>query len=166
LADRVLLTAAGELQAGKGIPLALGGSGQPLSNGVVLDASEVATITARVAAYNAAIASEANAAGAALGDANAILADIAHPGVSYGGIRFDSSFLTGGIFSYDGVHPTRFGYALVALKFIEAINAKFGTHIAPPNLLTAMRGGAGAGNLVSLDLSMLQFAPEFDENLR
>jgi len=163
--DFVLLTAQAELAQGKGIPVALGGSGLPLSNSSVLSASEAATIRSRVNSYNAVIAAVANEKGAALVDANAILTAIAHEGVDYGGITFNSKFLTGGIFSYDGVHPSRFGYALVALEFIHAINAKFGSDIPDPNLGAAMQGGGG-GSLFSFDTASLELAPDFDANLR
>ncbi len=46
--DFVLLTATSELALGRGIPVALGGSGIPLSNSVVLNASEAANVRARV----------------------------------------------------------------------------------------------------------------------
>ncbi len=35
----------------------------------------------------------------------------------------------GGIFSLDGIHPTRTGNALIANAFIDAINARFGESI-------------------------------------
>ncbi len=166
LGDRVLLSAAPHLAAGDGRPPGVpGASGVPLTNSDVLSIEEQATISARTAAFNDFIASEANRVGAAFVDARAILADIASSGVNYGGIKFTSAFLTGGVFSYDGVHPTRFGYAYTALKFIEAINAKFGSHIPLPNLGSAM-AGSGGGTLLSLDLSSLYMSPEFDQNLR
>jgi lysophospholipase L1-like esterase len=142
--DRVLLTASSELAKGNGIPVQLGGSGQPLADQFVLDAGEIATINARVAAYNNIIQSVGNAAGAALVDANAVFREVATSGVNFGGITFTKSFLTGGIFSYDGVHPTAFGYAYIANVFIAAINAKFGGEIPPVNLSPFMFGTAAS----------------------
>lgn len=132
--DFVLLTATAELSHGIGIPQALGGTGQPLSDTSVLSAAEVATIKAHVDAYNAVIAAAATANGAALVDANAILKDLAANGLEVGGITYSSKFLTGGVFGYDGVHPTAFGYAYIANQFIAAINAGFGASIPPVNL--------------------------------
>jgi lysophospholipase L1-like esterase len=132
--DRVLLTASSELAKGNGIPVQLGGSGQPLADQFVLDAGEIATINARVAAYNNIIQSVGGAAGAALVNTNAVFNQVATTGVNIGGITFTKNFLTGGIFSYDGVHPTAFGYAYVANVFIDAINAKFGGEIPSVNL--------------------------------
>ena len=39
--------------------------------------------------------------------------DVAQHGLPIGGLTFTSNFLTGGLFSYDGVHPTAIGYAYV-----------------------------------------------------
>lgn len=132
--DFLLLTATQELAVGNGIPLALGGSGLPLSSQVVLSADEAAAINARVADYNRVIRSVANEVGAALVDMNAIFAEIARSGVLVGGIDFGTDFLTGGLFSFDGVHATPLGYAVVANAFIDAINAKFGNSIAQVGL--------------------------------
>ena len=142
--DRVLLTATTELRAGKGIPAALGGTGLPLSNSSVLNVAEIATISARVAAYNNIIATVANERGAALVDVNAVLRQAAISGIPIGGVTYTPAFLTGGIFSYDGVHPTSFGYAYIANVWIDAINAKFGTTVAPVDLSPFVFGGASA----------------------
>ena len=138
--DRVLLTARAELAQGKGIPVALGGSGQPLSDGVVLSAAEIATITARIAAYNAIIRSEATRVGAAFVDMNATFREVATNGLNVGGITFTENFLTGGVFSYDGVHPTAFGYAYVANLFLDEINDQFDGEIPLVNLHPFMFG--------------------------
>jgi lysophospholipase L1-like esterase len=138
--DRVLLTARAELAQGKGIPVALGGSGQPLSDAVVLSGAEIATITARIAAYNNIIRAEATRVGAAFVDTNAIFRELATNGINVGGITFTENFLTGGIFSYDGVHPNAFGYAYVANLFIDAINEQYGGEIPLVNLFPFMFG--------------------------
>lgn len=138
--DRVLLTARAEMAQGKGIPVALGGSGQPLSDAVVLSASEIATITARIAAYNNIIRSEATRVGAAFVDMNAIFREVATNGLNVGGITFSENFLTGGVFSYDGVHPTAFGYAYVANLFLDSINGQFDGEIPLVNLYPFMFG--------------------------
>ena len=140
--DRVLLTARAELAQGKGIPVALGGTGQPLSDAVVLSAAEIAAITARIAAFNDIIRSEASRVGAAFVDVNAVFREIAADGINVGGITFTENFLTGGIFSYDGVHPNAFGYAYTANLFIDAINGQFGGEIPLVNLFPFMFGAA------------------------
>ena len=142
--DHVLLTAQAELAVGKGIPVALGGSGQPLSDSSVLDAGEAATISARVNAYNAIIRTVAQEKNAALVDVNVAFTDAAVHGVPVGGLTFTPSFLTGGLFSYDGVHPTAFGYAYLANLFIAAINDHYNGDISPVNLLPFVFGTASA----------------------
>lgn len=127
--DNVLLTAAGELAAGRGIPVALGGSGQPLSDSVVLDADETATINARVNGFNAAIRAAAADFGAVVVESGPLLAELATDGINVGGITYTADFLTGGIFSYDGVHPSPFGYAFIANEFIRAINEGYDAEI-------------------------------------
>ena len=132
--DHVLLTASAELARGNGIPVQLGGTGIPLSDSVVLSAAETAKVQARVTALNSIIAQVAQDQGAALVDINSIFDDLVHHGRVVGGIEFTTSFLTGGIFGYDGVHPTRLGYGLVANEFIDAINQTFGAHIPQVDL--------------------------------
>jgi lysophospholipase L1-like esterase len=144
--DRVLLTAQAELAVGKGIPVALGGSGQPLSDSSVLSAGEIATISARVTAYNNIIRTVASEKSAALVDINVQFSDVARHGLPVGGLTFTSSFLTGGLFSYDGVHPTAIGYAYVANLFIDAINDKYNGNIPPVNLAPFIFGTASASN--------------------
>lgn len=148
--DFVLLTAQAELATGRGIPAALGGSGLPLSDSSVLSAEEAAAISARVNAYNGVIRSVADQVGAAFVDASALLERVRQGRVGVGGATYSSAFLTGGVFSYDGVHPTPFGYAFVANAFIAAINDKFGGDIEPVNLYPYVFGpNASAGILSS-----------------
>jgi lysophospholipase L1-like esterase len=148
--DFVLLSAQAELAVGKGIPRAAGGTDQPLSDAVVLSAEEAATINARVNSYNAVIRAVANEVGAAFVDANAALEQVRLGRIGVGGATYSGAFLTGGVFSYDGVHPTPFGYAYVANLFIQAINDKFGGDIEPVNLYPFVFGpDASAGAATS-----------------
>ena len=119
----VTLGASSRLAQGIGIPTALGGRGAPLPDDVVLDPSELAIIKDRVAANNQAIASICQAANIPVLDINGIMRDLAQNGRVIGGVTFTSSYLTGGIFSYDGVHPTDLGYAITANEWIRLMNA-------------------------------------------
>lgn len=165
--DHVLLTAQAELAVGKGIPAALGGSGLPLSDSSVLDAGEIATITARVAAYNNIIRTVANEKGAALVDVNAQFNAVALHGLPVGGLTYTSSFLTGGLFSYDGVHPTAFGYAYLANLFIDAINSKYSGNIPEVNLYPFVFGTASANKSATFmdDPGTALLTPEAIRNL-
>lgn len=167
--DFVLLPASSELAQGRGIPLALGGSGQPLSDSVVLDASEVARIRARTAAFNQHIRQQTQAAGGVVVDIAEFFAEVAGHGYEVGGITLTTDFLTGGIFSYDGVHPTAVGQAVTANEFIAAINAHYGSSISPVNLapfLFGPLGSAGTGFPVGATVANLLFTPGADAALR
>lgn len=141
--DKVLLTAQAELAQGRGIPQAFGGSGQPLSDGAVLSGSEIARISNRIAGFNQIIRQAADDFGAAHFDANRFFDQVTQNGINIGGIGYDVSFLTGGIFSYDGVHPTPLGYAVLANRFIDTINREFGASMEPVGLLPFVTGEEG-----------------------
>lgn len=159
-ADKVLLTGGGYMALGCGVPAAAGGvAGLPagtqpacpsggLPDTAVLLADQVAEIQTRVAEFNAVIENTANTLGAGFVDARAILTDIANTGLELGGISFDSSFLTGGFFSYDGVHLTDLGYAYVANRFIDEANETFEMDIPSVDLYPFVFGrGAAAARL-------------------
>jgi hypothetical protein len=122
----ITLGAAPLLLQGDGIPTALGGSGRALPDDVILGLSELAAIRERVAQYNLAIAEICQAASIPVLDLNAFYAGLATEGRVIGGITLTSSFLTGGLFGYDGLHPTDLGYALIASEWIRFINARGG----------------------------------------
>ncbi len=132
--DFVLLTASSLLAQGIGIPRSLGGTGLPLPDQVVLDATEAARIVARVQAFNAVIRQVATEVGAAFFDLNAFFEDVRTDGVHLAGITYNAAFLTGGVFSYDGVHATPFGYAYVANEMIDVINDFFDAEIPKVSL--------------------------------
>jgi lysophospholipase L1-like esterase len=138
--DRVLLHATADLAKGLGIPKPLGGTGLPLPAHDVLLAADVQTISQRVDQFNAVIAAAAQRVGAALVDIHALFNNLAANGIVVGGIPFTAAFLTGGVFSYDGVHPTPFGYAFTANVFIDAINQNFGANIPEADLSASMFG--------------------------
>jgi lysophospholipase L1-like esterase len=123
----VTLAGSSLIAKGIGVPISAGGTGQPLPGDVILDPSEVSIIQARVAENNRAIQDICAAASIPVVDVNALLTDISTNGRSYGGVRLSGSFLTGGVFSYDGVHPNEVGLALVANEFIKVIRTKGGT---------------------------------------
>ena len=116
------------------IPLILGGKqAGPISDAGVLSAAEALTVQAQVTAFNAVIAQQAQAAGATLVDINALFKQVTTTGLTISGYTGTATFL-GGFFSLDGIHPTNTGYAVVANKFIDTMNAANGTNIADANL--------------------------------
>lgn len=130
----VLLSAAKPLQEGYGIPVQLGGNGQPLSDEFVLTPDEVASIRAHVTAFNQTIATLATQQGIPVVDVNAFLQTVATKGYVVGGIPLSIAFVTGGIFSLDGVHPSDLGYAIVANEWIRNINSAFDANLEYVNL--------------------------------
>ncbi len=112
----------------------------PFPNSLVLDPDEMVTAQNAVQNFNNSISSSVSAkANFVLVDANKVLSDIrandaTAQGTVFDGISFRSSFITGGLFSLDGVHPTNQGHAILANAFISAINAKFGAAIPKINV--------------------------------
>lgn len=98
-----------------------------LHAGVILRAAEIAAIKTRTAEINGIIAAVAQGVGAKMFDFNALFTDIGAHGYIVGGIKLTSSFLTGGLFSYDGVHAQTLGYAVIANELLKFINAQYGS---------------------------------------
>lgn len=94
----------------------------------VLDENEVAAVNAAISGYNATIRSLADQYGLAFADMNAYMKSLEN-GLTYNGESFSTTFITGNMFSTDGVHMTPKGYALAANQFIMAINNKFGSNV-------------------------------------
>jgi len=159
--DRVLLSAQVALAQGFGIPVQLGGNGLPLPDAVVLSGNEIATISDRIAGFNNVIRTVAGEVGGVVVDINGFFRGVVQNGFEVGGIGFDVEFLTGGIFSYDGVHPTPFGYAVVANQFIAAINEGFGAALEPVDLFPFVFGPDGsAGTSLVIPPQGFVFTPE------
>jgi hypothetical protein len=141
-ADFVTLAAAPFLARGTGIPAALGGNGQPLPDNVILDPNKIATIQAHVQEDNQAISQICSGAKVPLVDINGILKEFASTGRDIGGIHLTAAFLSGGVFGFDGIHPTDLGYAIVANEWINVINANGGS--LPPVALAPYIGVGSA----------------------
>jgi lysophospholipase L1-like esterase len=106
---------------------AVNGLSVPLADSWVLSKDEVDEIEIAVDAYNTTIKALADAKGLAFVDANAFLSQVYNGGIRFGNYHLSATYVTGGAFSLDGVHPSARGYALIANKFMEAINAKYGS---------------------------------------
>lgn len=101
----------------------------PLQDKYVLIPTEIAELKVATDAFNATIKSLAESKGLAFVDANAFLSQIDNGGIVANNFTMTSTFVTGGTFSLDGIHPSPRGYAFIANKFIEAINAKYGSNL-------------------------------------
>ncbi len=162
--DFVTLGASSLIAQGIGVPQAAGGTGLPLPEGsvdaeglhagVVLRAAEVAAIRTRTNELNAVIAEVSAEFGAEMFDVNHFFSQVVAQGLTVvGAIRLTPAFLTGGIFSYDGVHPQRLGYAVVANELVKFINERFGAAVPQVDLRPYIMGGqsmttAGADQVI------------------
>ena len=99
-----------------------------------LDNEEIGNIAVATAAYNATIKGLAQANGLAFVDINALLNQLANGGVAFDSGTLTSTFVTGGAFSLDGVHPTPRGYAAIANEILESINATYGSTVPEVNI--------------------------------
>ncbi|PST84170.1 G-D-S-L family lipolytic protein [Pedobacter yulinensis] len=122
---------------GLGIPYGLH-PGNPIESKYVLDKDEVATVTDFTNAYNQSIKTIAASKNLAVMDAGAVLNAYA-AGKVVNGVTISSAFITGNLFSLDGIHLTPMGYALTASEFIKAINKQYGSSVPTPDV-TKFRG--------------------------
>lgn len=135
--DFILLPARGIIntqQVGAPAPFNVVGISYPMQDNTTLTASESAEIKVATDAYNATILSLATSNNLAFVDVNAALNQVANGGISANGYNVISTYVTGGGFSLDGVHASPRGYALIANKFMEAINLKYGSNFKPVSL--------------------------------
>jgi len=106
----------------------------PIEDQYVLDANEVALVKDYVNSYNNTIKSVASSKGLAVFDAFQFLTNVKASGYLVNGLSLNSNYISGGIFSLDGVHLTPRGYAIVANQFITAINNQYGSTIPLANV--------------------------------
>ncbi len=157
--DRVTLLASSLLAQGIGIPAAAGGTGQPLPegsvdaaglhSGVILRAGEITAIKARIADLNDVINGVAAQFNAKVVDFHTYFNNLLTSGMTFGGVTLTPAFLTGGIFSYDGVHPQAIGYAIVAREWIRTINAGFGAKLPDINMRPFLTGEGGSTTVMA-----------------
>ncbi len=131
----ITLPATELLYDASGNPTGIGFSqSNPLPNNVLLDSVEISVIKNVVNSYNTTINNlVSNKDNFVLVDIHSLLnfyrKNDLLGGIETDGIRFSTTFVTGGMFSLDGVHLTSQGYALVANEFIKVINNKFNAKI-------------------------------------
>jgi len=129
--DLVVLTASSALGSvpDPSNPLGIVGVSIPLTNQFVLTSTEQDRVATAGAAYNAIIEGLAAANELGYGDMKSALADVAANGAVYNGGLLTSTYVTGGAFSLDGVHPTPRGYAFTANTIIDVINTTYNASI-------------------------------------
>lgn len=139
--DLVLLTAKDSLAIGTGFAVGAynylnptaGGNGRPLRNSQVLDVAEQTAINGVITAMNAAVDSVSTRPWVTKVDLQGLLGSIATSGYQLGSVHYTSAFITGGLFSLDGVHPNDLAHALICNTMIDAVNGKFGATVPRVN---------------------------------
>ena len=105
----------------------------PLMNRHVLDAEEAAALTARATEFNTFMIAQTGHNELAYVTPNDVLGLVTGGGFTDHGVSYTSAYISGGVFSLDGMHPTPAGYALIANEIIFSINARYYTNIPPVN---------------------------------
>ncbi|HEX8152340.1 MAG TPA: SGNH/GDSL hydrolase family protein [Thermoanaerobaculia bacterium] len=148
----VLLHAQTKLQSGIGFPAflrtvppfsQLPNVGTPLADTDVLTPTELSAITARVTEFNTIIQQAASARSIPVADIRGLFDRVAGGHLTIGPFAINPSYILGGFFSLDGVHPTDLGYILFANEFIRAINDAYDTEI-PVASITQLFANNGA----------------------
>ncbi|WP_430810090.1 MULTISPECIES: SGNH/GDSL hydrolase family protein [unclassified Carboxylicivirga] len=106
----------------------------PVPAEYVLDEEELEDIDVATKAYNTAIKATCEKYGFAMVDLNKKMEELSTTGLIIDGHRYTSQFVTGGVFSLDGIHATGRGSAIIANAFIDAINAKFNASVPRANI--------------------------------
>lgn len=102
-------------------------AGNPIPSAFILDDVEQGLATAATTSFNNALTAAANARNLAVFDANAFFRSVANGGYVVNAANNTTGYLSGNLFSLDGVHPTPRGYAVIANEMLKAINAKYGS---------------------------------------
>ncbi|MBZ4676394.1 MAG: hypothetical protein JG782_1013 [Anaerophaga sp.] len=104
------------------------GTSNPIPKEYVLDEEELTNISEATAAFNDIIRNSASQFDLALVEMDELLQKTAE-GMIVDGFTYSNEYVTGGVFSLDGIHVTGRGSAIVANTFIDAINAHYGSSV-------------------------------------
>jgi lysophospholipase L1-like esterase len=104
------------------------GSIKPIPGEYILSRQEIQSIRTATDAFNQIILDNARAHNLAFVDANSYIRTLAS-GIGFNGVTFNTTFVSGGAFSLDGVHLTPRGYAIVANEIIRSINGHYGATV-------------------------------------
>ena len=111
-----------------GNPTLINGLSVPLADNWVLTPEEQSNIQTATDAYNAAITSIGNANGLAVVDLDGLPSEAATSGTQFDDFTMTTTLVFGGMVSLDGIHLTTRGYALMAKKILEGIDATYGSN--------------------------------------
>lgn len=123
----------------------------PWPNALILDSLEIQVASTAITNYNSVIQNFASAVNFGLVDINKLFNEIRLKdftgGSVYNGRVFTTTFVTGGLFSLDGVHPSSQGQGIIANEFIKVINSKFNAKFPLVNVSTIPGSLIFAGKL-------------------
>ncbi|MFB3390294.1 G-D-S-L family lipolytic protein [Flavobacterium sp. LAR06] len=106
-------------------PLKVNGLSVPLADKWVLTPEETTLIIHTTDVYNMTINTIAQTKGLALADIKSVMNKLHDEEIIFENIKLTSKYITGGVFSLDGIHLSARGNALISNVFIEAINEKY-----------------------------------------
>lgn len=105
--------------------LSVQGVTYPLDDWWVLTEAEALSVKIATDAYNVYIENIVASSNLAFVDFKAILEEASTTGISFDNFTMTTDLVFGGLVSLDGIHLTARGYALMANKFLEAIDATY-----------------------------------------
>lgn len=107
------------------------GSLKPIPDEYVLDANEANIVTITTAEYNAVIKGFATLLpGVTVVDMNDVFKKLLNNGYPVpGSSTLNAAYISGEMFSLDGIHPTPRGYGVITNEIIKVLNAKFSADI-------------------------------------
>ncbi len=114
------------------------GSQVPIPEQFYLSLSQIASITEAVRQYNQRIRLLAEEFGLAYVDIHSRLEEAGEV-IYFDAVAFTTDFISGGLFSLDGIHLSKRGNAIVANEFISAINQHYNASI--PKVIIARFDG-------------------------
>lgn len=109
------------------------GSKEPMPEDQVLSSQELAAIKDATTRFNTIIAGAASQYELPVADINQLLIE-AEKGLVIDGNLYTTEFVTGGIFSLDGIHTSGRGSAVITNRFIETINKHYGATVPLVNV--------------------------------
>jgi GDSL-like Lipase/Acylhydrolase len=99
----------------------------PWPSTLILDDEEQVNVQARTAYFNMVMRKKAESKNLAVFDAYTFFDQISRDGLATSAVTNTTGYITGNLFSLDGVHPSPRGYAVIANELLRIINAKYGS---------------------------------------
>jgi hypothetical protein len=115
----------------------------PIPKKYTLTNTQIAMATNAIDGYNVHLKAVADAKGLAFFDMNGFT-KANQNGTHYNGMEITGTFVTGGLFSLDGLHLTPRGYAAIANEMVKVINERY--HSTLPGIDLTTYNGVSFGN--------------------